>query len=252
MKTVKIREITIGTGRPKICVPIVGKTEEEILQEARKIPQSTADLAEWRADWYEETDDWGKAESVLQQLREILGEIPLLFTFRSAAEGGEREISAEAYQNLNQKAAESGLADLIDVEAYFQDGIAEELIRRIHACGGKVIASNHDFAETPDEEEIRKRLRHMQEIGADIGKIAVMPQTPKDVLELLCATEQVTAADKTTIPVVTMSMGRLGAFSRISGELTGSAMTFGALGKTSAPGQPEAGRLKEVLELLRL
>ena len=99
MKTVKIREITIGTGRPKICVPIVGKTEEEILQEARKIPQSTADLAEWRADWYEETDDWGKAESVLQQLREILGEIPLLFTFRSAAEGGEREISAEAYQN---------------------------------------------------------------------------------------------------------------------------------------------------------
>ena len=252
MKTVKIGEITIGAGRPKICVPIVRKTEEEILQEAKKIPGSTADLAEWRADWYEEITDWGKTESVLQQLREILGEIPLLFTFRSAAEGGEREISAEAYQKLNQKAAESGLTDLIDVEAYFQGGIAEELIRKIHGCGGKVIASNHDFEKTPAGEEIRKRLGHMQKIGADIAKIAVMPQTAKDVLELLCATEQTAGAEETTIPIVTMSMGRLGAFSRISGELTGSAMTFGALGKTSAPGQPEAGQLKEVLELLRL
>ncbi len=250
MKTVKIRELTLGEGQPKICVPIVGKTEEEILQEARKIPESTADLAEWRVDWYEETADWEKTETVLRQLREILGEIPLLFTFRSAAEGGEREISAEAYQNLNQKAAESGLADLIDVEAYFQGGIAEALIRKIHACGGKVIASNHDFAKTPVGEEIRKRLRHMQEIGADIAKIAVMPQTPGDVLELLCATEQTAGADETMIPIVTMSMGRLGAFSRISGELTGSAITFGALGKTSAPGQLEAGKLKEMLESL--
>ena len=34
MNTVKVRNITIGEGRPKICVPIVGKTREEILKEA--------------------------------------------------------------------------------------------------------------------------------------------------------------------------------------------------------------------------
>ena len=34
MNTVKVRNITIGEGRPKICVPIVGKTRKEILKEA--------------------------------------------------------------------------------------------------------------------------------------------------------------------------------------------------------------------------
>lgn len=34
MKTIQIRNITIGEGRPKICVPIVGQTEEDILREA--------------------------------------------------------------------------------------------------------------------------------------------------------------------------------------------------------------------------
>ena len=34
MKTVQVRNITIGEGRPKICVPIVGQTKEDILLEA--------------------------------------------------------------------------------------------------------------------------------------------------------------------------------------------------------------------------
>lgn len=34
MKTIQIRNITIGEGRPKICVPVVGQTEEDILREA--------------------------------------------------------------------------------------------------------------------------------------------------------------------------------------------------------------------------
>ena len=34
MDTVYIRELAIGEGRPKICVPICGKTGEEILEEA--------------------------------------------------------------------------------------------------------------------------------------------------------------------------------------------------------------------------
>ena len=46
MKPVQIRNLTIGCGRPKICVPIVERTEEEILSFAEKItPESlTQDL----------------------------------------------------------------------------------------------------------------------------------------------------------------------------------------------------------------
>lgn len=37
MDTVYIRKLAIGEGRPKICVPICGKSREEILREAENI-----------------------------------------------------------------------------------------------------------------------------------------------------------------------------------------------------------------------
>ena len=48
MKTVQVRNITIGEGRPKICVPIVGQTKEDILLEAgdlRKNPRRRCRVA---------------------------------------------------------------------------------------------------------------------------------------------------------------------------------------------------------------
>ena len=36
MNTVKIRNLEIGKGMPKICVPIVGRTKPEILESAKK------------------------------------------------------------------------------------------------------------------------------------------------------------------------------------------------------------------------
>ena len=92
------------------------------------------------------------------------------------------------------------------------------------------------------------RLQKMQEFGADLPKIAVMPQCRKDVLTLLAATEEMagTYADR---PIITMSMAKDGVISRICGEVFGSALTFGTAGKASAPGQIEVERLREVLEI---
>lgn len=53
--------------------------------------------------------------------------------------------------------------------------------------------------------------------GADIVKLAVMPQNYKDVLNLLDVTAQFREENPDT-PVITMSMGSLGGISRISGE----------------------------------
>ena len=36
MNTVKIRNLEIGKGMPKICVPIVGRTKQEILESAKE------------------------------------------------------------------------------------------------------------------------------------------------------------------------------------------------------------------------
>ena len=250
MRTVTVRKLENGTGRPKICVPITGREEEEILSAAREIKASPADMVEWRADWFDGISDPERIRSVLERLRNALGELPLLFTFRTSGEGGEKEIDVPAYVRLNGSPARSGMADLVDVEAFTGGGAAEEIIGEAHSAGVKVIASNHDFHQTPSQEEIISRLVKMQDMGADIAKIAVMPQSRKDVLTLLSATEEMTS-EYAQIPVITMSMGALGAISRVCVETFGSAVTFGAVGRGSAPGQLGAGELETVLSILQ-
>ena len=249
MNTVKVRNIEIGAGIPKICVPIVGVTREEILAAAENIKSTKADVVEWRVDWYEDIFDFTKTEATMQALREVLGEMPILFTFRTSKEGGEKAIETEAYVELNQNAAKTGLVDLVDVEAFTGDEAVKAVVETAHANGVKVIASNHDFHKTPAKEEIVSRLRKMQELGADIPKIAVMPQNKKDVLTLLAATEEMVSeyADR---PIITMSMSGTGVISRLCGEVFGSALTFGAVGKVSAPGQMGIEDLTTVLGLL--
>lgn len=249
MNPIRIRNTEIGTGIPKICVPIVGVTQKDILEAAEMIKLSAADFAEWRVDWYEDVLNLEKTEDTLRRLRNILGDMPLLFTFRTSAEGGEKEIRKETYTELNQQAAQSGFVDIIDVELFAGDDVVKDIIETAHSCGVKVIVSNHDFHSTPPKDEIVSRLRKMQDFRADIPKIAVMPQNKKDVLTLLSATEEMTSryADR---PVITMSMSGTGLISRLCGEVFGSAVTFGAVGKASAPGQIEAEEMAEVLKLL--
>ena len=79
-------------------------------------------------------------------------------------------------------------------------------------------------------------------MGADIGKIAVMPQCRRDVITLLEATEAVSKA--IPIPIITMSMASDGLISRMAGEVFGSCITFGSAVEASAPGQIPVGELK--------
>ena len=246
MNTVKIRDIEIGAGAPKIIVPIVGVTKEDIIEEAKTFDSIPVDVVEWRVDWFEGVFDFAKVEDVLKDLREALGNIPLLMTFRTSKEGGEKAIEPEAYAELNIKAAQTGYVDLIDVEIFTGDEIVKKIIDGAHAAGVKVIASNHDFFKTPAKADIIYRLRKMQDMNADIPKIAVMPQNKKDVLTLLTAM----ATDYADRPIITMSMAGTGVISRLCGEVFGSSMTFGAAKKASAPGQMGVNDLNTVLGLL--
>ncbi len=249
MKTVKIRDVEIGAGAPKIIVPIVGVTKEDIIAEAKSFDSIPVDVVEWRVDWFEGVFDFAKVEDVLKDLREALGNIPLLMTFRTSKEGGEKAIEPEAYADLNIKAAQTGYVDLVDVEIFTGDEVVKKIIDGAHAAGVKVIASNHNFFKTPAKADIIYRLRKMQDMNADIPKIAVMPQTKRDVLTLLAATEEMTT-DYADRPIITMSMAGTGVISRLCGEVFGSSMTFGAAKKASAPGQMGVNDLNTILGLL--
>lgn len=249
MKIVNVRNTVIGEGLPKICVPIVGKNEAELLSEVEVLKKVAVDVVEWRMDWFEDVEDKEAAVAMLQVLRKALGELPILATFRSKKEGGERSVSTAYYVELNKAIIDCGAADLIDVELFTGEKEVQELIAHAHDKGVKVIMSNHDFDKTPSYNEILTRLKAMQKLGADIPKIAVMPTCKADVLTLLQVTNDMyeNFADR---PIITMSMAGTGVLSRLCGEVFGSALTFGAAKKASAPGQMGVEDLKTVLTLL--
>lgn len=234
---------------PKICVSVTEEDREGILRQAEKICDAQADLVEWRADWFADAFREAALVETLVLLREVLQEMPLLFTFRSLPEGGHQAIEPERYIALNQAVMQAGCADLIDIEAFMKGIDAKELIASAHGHGVAAAASFHDFQKTPPKEELKERLCAMHALGADLVKLAVMPQGRRDVLALLLATEEARREHPKMLPV-TMSMAGEGLISRLCGEVFGSVLTFGCVGKPSAPGQIEAGRLRDALALL--
>lgn len=249
-QTLQVRGLTIGQGTPKVCTPIVAAEKQEIYEGAMACRAAGADLVEWRADWFAGALDAAQVEEVLARLTRILDGIPLLFTFRTAREGGERALSFEDYAALNRAVARTRMADLVDVElSCGGDDAVGALIADVREQGAKVVASSHDFDKTPDRQEILGQLCKMQRLGADIPKIAVMPTCEQDVLTLLDATLEMrrSHADR---PIVAIAMGGMGLVSRLAGEVFGSAITFGSAGRASAPGQIAAADLKTVLDIL--
>lgn len=248
-QTVRVKNIIFQQGQTLLCVPLTGRTRADLQAGAQLLATAKADIIEWRVDHFIDGKDVSEVLLTLADIRQQLGETPLIFTFRSKKEGGEAEISDDEYFALNRAAALSGLADVIDIELFNDESRIRSLVSEAHNVGVKVIMSNHDFHQTPAKEEIIYRLRRMQDLGADLPKIAVMPQTPQDVLTLLSATLLMKECYATR-PLITMSMGKMGGVSRVTGRLFGSAMTFGTLGQSSAPGQIAVTQLREMMETL--
>ena len=248
MAMLTIKNMTIGEGAPKVVVPLVGNTEEQILQEALLVKSFAPDIVEWRADLYEEVDHVAAVVAMVQKLRTVFEDELLLFTFRSHKEGGSKEISEEYYMEMNQAVIRTGAVDLVDVELFSQEEVVKEIVSVAKENDVCVIMSNHDFVQTPSKEEIIARLQKMLDYGADLPKIAVMPNSVGDMLTLLEATNEMKQIGDA--PIVTMSMGKLGLISRLSGEVFGSALTFGSVQAASAPGQIPIDELRVVLNIL--
>ena len=51
-------------------------------------------------------------------------------------------------------------------------------------------------------------------------------------------------------PIISIAMGNMGRVTRLLGEFTGSAITFASIGKSSAPGQMEIDKVREILDKL--
>lgn len=246
--TIQIKELVLGEGMPKICVPMIGRDYDQLMEEADFLMSADADMVEWRVDFFKDIHNMEKIKAALQSIRSVLSEVPLIFTFRSAKEGGEQELSSADYFQLNREIAATGQIDVMDIELFNKEEDIRELVEFAHRHKVKVIISNHDFEKTPNKEELISRLCKAQDLKADLPKIAVMPKSPGDVLTLLDATYTMNETYATR-PIITMSMAGQGVVSRLAGEIFGSAMTFGSAKNTSAPGQVNVDELRKVLSL---
>jgi len=245
-----LRGLTLGEGRPAICVPLTGRTVDDLVATASGLPWDVTDLVELRLDHLTAVGDVDRAVGAVAAVRGVLpGSVPLLATFRSEAEGGERHLDPDEHGALLLAVVASGAADAIDVEQFTRPDVLDQVVEAAHAAGVAVVMSSHDFTGTPSHDEIVSRLLRQQELGADVVKLAAMPATAADVLTLLSATLSFRSGAG-FVPAVTMAMGPLGVVSRLAGETFGSCLTFGSVGASSAPGQVDAVELRRALDLV--
>lgn len=235
--------------RALICTPLVGRSTRALVAELAAILPKGPDLVEWRVDFFDAIADPDRVLATAAQLRALAGAVPLVFTRRALHEGGEPiPIGEDAVVDLYAALCASGHVDFVDYEL----SQAEHHRRRIRAVsqayGVALIVSHHDFGGTPSVADMVATLLRAAHEHADVAKLAVMPRAPADVLRLLEATSQASAA--LPIPVITMSMGELGKLSRVGGWQYGSSVTFGSGNRVSAPGQMPIEALRGAMAAL--
>lgn len=221
----------------KIVVPIMPRSIEDIetLDMARL---DFADLIEWRADYLSKDDILQVAPAVFEKLagREVI------FTIRTSREGGRISLTDEEYVFLIKKVASLYQPEFIDFEYYSHKDVFDEMLDFPN-----LVLSYHNFQETP--ENYMEMMSELTSFSPAVVKMAVMPQTEQDVLDVMNYTRGFKTLNVQQT-YATVSMGTLGKLSRLSGILTGSCWTFASLDETSAPGQMSLASMKKFLEEL--
>ena len=237
---VQVKSIELDGKHPRICVPLTGTTNEEIIKQALAAETSDAEIIEWRADYYKKVDSLSDVLDVLSHVRTTLKSKVFLFTFRTIEEGGQISFTLTQYKHLCLGVAESGLIDMIDIELEKAEFLGRNFIQKIKEHQVKLVLSSHDFDKTPEDAVLILKIGIMNQFGADIGKLAMMPHNVQDVLRLMGIINKARGFNQ--LPLAVMSMGNLGKISLID-----SVMTFAALDQASAPGQIPVERMKDYL-----
>ena len=246
---IEIRGRTLGGDTPLICTPLVGRTRERVLAEAASVIAKNPDAIEWRVDYFAAIGDTAAVLETGHALRATVGNAPIIFTRRSIREGGEPIAIGDAeVVRLYDAVGASGLVDFLDFEMSNDAGHVGSVRESAHGHGTLVILSYHNFGYTPGLDFLVQRFLEAERLGADVAKVAVMPRDRTDVLTLLAATAQAEA--KARIPLISMSMGPLGAVTRMMGGVFGSSLSFAVGEGSSAPGQMPIADLRAVYEVI--
>jgi 3-dehydroquinate dehydratase-1 len=230
------REVAIGGvalgPRPRI-VAAGGESELEALAGA-----DGADLVEVRADLFDDPEP-GAMVAALRRLR-AAGR-PIVFTVRAEAEGG-KPLDERRRKALYDAALPH--VDAIDTEIV-STALTVDLVPAARAANKLVILSAHALQATPPQDGLVSLVDRGFGLGADVVKLAAHATSMDDLRTLLAVT---LAARRRGI--VTLAMGPLGPLSRLVLPAAGSLLTYGHVGRPTAPGQMAVGELGELIRRL--
>ena len=262
MKNMMIKNMILEVGRPKVAVPITGRSHEEIIEQVEAAMKTSCDMLEWRADYYfsemPRLEEKVENTAAHMEMIRILDDIdykteskPLIFKIKGINQGGELRLDRSHAYDLAALAAQSKLVDFVDMELLDDNNSfdAEQVINQvneIHKFGVKVIHSYHDFEGMPTREQIISLASNMRTLGADVVKICGTASSTDDAKIMLETAAQLTAGDQN--PVILIAMGQQGVATRVAGGKYGSCITYAYDGESTAEGQLDVVTLNKLLD----
>lgn len=243
-KPIKASKQILGGEKPLVCIPLVGKTREAIISEANNVPVIAPDIIELRIDAWNFIEDVPRSIDMIGEVHKIVGDTPIILTCRGDWEGGFKKVDDGVKFAVYAGAVELAYVDFIDAELKYGGEKLGELLETLRGTKTSLIVSFHDFKATPPKEELFSIIEKEIQVGAHVAKLAAMPQREEDVLSVLEATLAI-RRKYPDVPIISMSMGPLGAVTRLVGGVFGSDLTFAVGSKASAPGQIPVAELRK-------
>ncbi|MDR3334218.1 MAG: type I 3-dehydroquinate dehydratase [Treponema sp.] len=207
----------------KICLCLTGKTlarDLEVVEKYRKY----VDVVELRVDYLEPDERF-----LIRRFPEMAG-LPVILTIRRDIDGGQFVGGEGARISLLSKGLAFADVDprrnfaYVDLEEDLNVPSLEEAARTF---GTRIIRSYHNInGMDPD---LTGHLRGLLREGDELAKIAVMPHSLEEVVQVFKAAQETMDVDK-----ILLCMGEFGASTRILAELLGSQISY-----TMVTGEPD-------------
>ncbi|MCK4738874.1 MAG: type I 3-dehydroquinate dehydratase [Deltaproteobacteria bacterium] len=219
------RKLSLKINARKTIVGVVtGKIEIALIKKAKK---DGARIIELRLDTLKDRGEEDLKEK-LEKIRKV--GLPLILTIRSTKEGGEKIITDK--ERLSLFSALIPFVDFIDIELS-----SKKILKLVTSLARKekkqIIISHHDFNKTPGLKKLEGIIKNAIDSGASIVKIATFARSSEDIKRL----STLLSNYKNKKALALIAMGRAGQVSRVFFPFLGSALTFGSITKSTAPGQ---------------
>ncbi|HVO62432.1 MAG TPA: shikimate dehydrogenase [Terriglobales bacterium] len=226
---------------PKVCVAIVGKDPNEILEKAEAAARDNSFL-EFRLDYLPRP---GLALPKIKKFSDLHPHVFVIATCRRTNGGGKFRGSIAAQLQILAKAADCG-CQLVDVELETAERLKPPVLQKLRTRAALVL-SYHDFRSTKKLEAVLAKLTAHP---ADFYKVVSTATTLTDNVAMMKFLEK--HGDRHSL--VGLCMGEQGIISRVLGLRAGSVFTFAAAnpGEETGPGQVTDQELRNTYRIENL